>query len=150
MKKALLLSLILIATSLLSVSCSNFIDNNKIALKCKTKLRMGEGKDATNNALDETYLIKFKENKIFKYDNTLIQEMLNVSIAPKIISFEEKPNPLNDPDMHIIISTSIDRETLSLKIRSISRYLDNIIFGEGTGICEKIPYPSLVSTKNKV
>ena len=95
-------------------------------------------------------MIDLKENKILKYDSALIEEMPFVSIAPKFITFHQEPNPFKDPELHVLLLTAIERETLSLNTKYFSKYRDSTVFGEGSGICEKIPYPSMVSSKNKV
>jgi hypothetical protein len=153
MNKILSFSLVAVSTILLSTSCSILSNPNEIALECKEELKLtttstypdGEER-VSNEKYNETYLINLKDKKVLLYTDSRITEQRNVSIAPKTIYFQ---NPTSDGEEGGI-SNEIDRETLKIKVFGGITMLGMHSYFSGGGICKKIPYPSMVSTKNKI
>lgn len=153
MNKILSFSLVVVPTVLLATSCSILSNTNEIALQCKEELKItrsstypDEEATVSNHNFNETYLINLKDKKVQLYTNSRITEQRNVSIAPKTIYFV---NPTSDGDEGGI-ANEIDRETLKIKVFGGITMLGRYSSFSGGGICKKIPYPSMVSTKNKI
>ena len=87
---------------------------------------------------NKTYLINLKDKKVQSYTDTRITELFDVSIAPKSIYFREITS--GDLGQYNTL-IEINRETLKMKVNG-----DNA----GAGICKKISYPPMVSSKNKI
>ena len=145
--------MVAVPTILLSTSCSNLLSKNEIALKCrgdlklKTSLNYPDAKElAMNGRFDEIYLINPKDKKVQLYTDTSITEQEDVYFAPKSINFKKPEDDLEAGS----IRYWIDRETLKVKILGIIITFDSRHSVSGEGICKKIPYPSMVSTKNKI
>jgi len=153
MNKILSFSMVVVPTVLLATSCSILSNTNEIALQCKKEVKFTtssiypDGIEIVSNAkLNETYLINLKDKKVQLYTNSRITEQRNVSIAPKTIYFQI---PTSDGEKGGI-SNEIDRETLKIKVFDGVTMLEMRSSFSGGGICKKIPYPSMISTKNKI
>jgi hypothetical protein len=152
MKKILSFLMIVVPTTLLSTSCSILSNSDEIALKCKqttkTETSFNEPDAETsviNSKLEEIYLINLKDKTVKLYTDTSITPREDVSLAPKSINFKATSKTFN-----MTISYWLNRETL--KMSSFGTFIDDFIKQSirGEGICEKIPYPPMVSPKNKI
>ena len=143
-----------VSTTLLATSCSIFSNPDKIALKCKqtikleTSMNEPDAKVLVNNLkYEEIYLINLKDETVQLYTDTSITPREDVVLAPKSINFK-KPNKHLDE----IGRTSywINRETLKMSIVGTTTTFISKQSISGEGICKKIPYPPMVSPKNKI
>jgi len=130
----------------------------KVALECRedstttvdsTSYGKKEPIKTVKSSSTEMYLINLLDNKVSRYAPARITEMKDVSIAPKFIKFKTSGK--------IPIEYSINRETL--EITSFSNISDfsrkdeatyYVIEGKGVGVCKKITYPELNSSKNQI
>ena len=143
MNKILSFLLVAVPTILLSTSCSILSNTNEIALNCEQTLMMIDATDEKKIRTEtltsnKTYLINLKDKRVQSYTDTRITELFDVSIAPKFIYFREITSSDLGQDSILI---EINRETLKMKVNG-----DNA----DAGICKKIPYPPMVSSKNKI
>jgi hypothetical protein len=134
------MSIFVLPTVLLSTSCSILSNTNEIALKCEETVSLINPIKETveTKKLTKTYLINLKDKKVQLFTDTRITELFDVSIAPKSIYFREITSSDLGQDS---ILTEINRETLKMNVNG-----DNT----NAGICKKIPYPPMVSSKNKI
>ena len=154
MKKILSFLTVLGTTTLLSTSCSILSNTNKIALECKQTMKLETSfnePDAkisvSNSKFEEIYLINFKDETVQLYTDKSITPQDDVIFAPKSINFKQSSTNLDK-----VGSTSywLNRETL--KMSFLGTTTDFLIKQSvsGEGICKKIPYPPMVSPKNKI
>jgi len=146
--------MVVVSTTLLSTSCSILSNPDKIALKCKqtikleTSLNEPDAKVFVNNLkYEEIYLINLKDETVQLYTDTSITPREDVVLAPKSINFKEPNKHLDE-----IGRTSywINRETLKMSIVGTTTKIITKQSISGEGICKKIPYPPMVSPKNKI
>jgi hypothetical protein len=153
MKTSRILSflLVIIPTILLSTSCSILSNTNEIALKCRQTSKFityspNAGKSVNNKIYNTTYLINLKEKKVQSYTDTSIIPQEDVNFAPKSINFKNYSRDLIKGS----INYRINRETLKIQIAGRNTVFDIEQSISGEGICKKIPYPPMVSSKNKI
>ena len=146
--------MVAVPTILLSTSCSNLLGKNEIALKCKqtikleTSINEPDAKIYVSNAkYEEIYLINFKDETVQLYTDTSMTPREDVVFAPKSINFKEPNKHLDEVGR---TSYWINRETLKMSILGTTTNLLSKQSVSGEGICKKIPYPPMVSPKNKI
>jgi hypothetical protein len=153
MKKSLTF-IITVSTILLSTSCSIFSNPDEIALKCKQTMKIetsfkepGAEISVSNVKFEEIYLINLKNKTVQLYTDTSITPQEDVVLAPKSINFKK-----TNINFGKVTNRSywLNRETL--KISSLGSSTDVLLeqFISGEGVCKKIPYPPMVSSKNKI
>ena len=101
----------------------------------------------SNVKFEEIYLINLKNKTVQLYTDTSITPQEDVVLAPKSINFKK-----TNINFGKVTNRSywLNRETL--KISSLGSSTDVLLeqFISGEGVCKKIPYPPMVSSKNKI
>ena len=146
--------MIVVPTTLLSTSCSILSNTNELALKCKqtikleTSMNEPDAKIYVSNAkYEEIYLINLKDETVQLYTDSSITPREDVVFAPKSINFKEPSKHLDEAGR---TSYWINRETLKMSILGTTTNFLSKQSISGEGICKKIPYPPMVSPKNKI
>ena len=88
------------------------------------------------------YLIDYKEGKVFLYNDNIVNEMKNVSLAPAKITFLQ---PFYDEG-----AVSIDRTKLTISGFTRSLLPDGSVSVERSGKCRKIALPNLSASGKQI